>query len=337
MAVDLSGVLENRVYNNPIDLYQHVVDHIEDNHLTVSIVPEGWDLEYIGFYKFLDFVRQYLHPDLQVTIETCNIFQKHPPYVTLNQKSPGFVGTTMSQWKPEYLKAKQIEKTFGLFVNRPDVPRLHFLSHLYSVYRSKSILTANFSSAEIRTMMHHQEAITIESNPALYDLLKILPISGPNSEKIPFTTSIRNQIHIPLYHRFFCEIVCETNFTQGFFPTEKIWRPILYKTPFILVGAPGFVNSLRTLGFKTFDNYWDETYDDISPGLDKTSDWDWLEQKFNHIGNIISTLATKNNSELQEMYDSMQDILDHNYNLVTEGYADRIQGRLHYLGKSVKL
>jgi len=337
VAVNLSGVLQNSLYNNPIDLYKHVVDHITDNHLTVSIDPEGWDLEYIGFYKFLDFVRQYLHPDLQVTIETSNIFQKHPPYVTLDYKTPGFIGNALSWWKPEYLQPKQIDKTFGLFVGRPDVPRLHFLSHLYSMYRDKSILTANCKNFQIGSAMHQQEAETIASNPALYDLIKILPISGPNNETVDFSSSIRNPINIPLYQRFFCEIVCETNFTQGFFPTEKIWRPILYKTPFIVVGAPGFINHLKALGFKTFDNYWNETYDDISPSPDALP-WSWLEQKFNNIENIISMLACKNNAELQEMYDSMQDILDHNYNLITQNYpVHHIQGRLHDLSKSAKL
>jgi hypothetical protein len=336
MAVNLCRVLENRLYNNPIDLYQHIVDQIEDNHLAISIEPEGWDLEYIGFYQFLDFIRRYLHPGLQVTIETCNIGQKHPPYVTLVQKVPGFLGLAMNWWKPEYLRPKQIEKTFGLFVCRPDISRLHFLSHLYSMYGDKSILTANCRHADIRRMLHHKEAMTIESSPALYDLLKILPISGPNSEHFNSPGKF-DAINIPLYHRFFCEIVCETNFTQGFFPTEKIWRPMLYKTPFIVVGAPGFVENLKALGFRTFDAYWDETYDTISLGADDTFQWSWLRQKHNNINSIISMLASKNNSELQEMYDSMQDILDHNYNLLSENFGDRVRGRLHNLGMSAKL
>ena len=43
--------------------------------------------------------------------------------------------------------------------------------------------------------------------------------------------------------------------------TEKIFKPIVSKQPFMLLGAPGNLEYLRSYGFKTFDGIIDESYD----------------------------------------------------------------------------
>jgi hypothetical protein len=61
-------------------------------------------------------------------------------------------------------------------------------------------------------------------------------------------------------------VVTETLFgganTPCFF-TEKIFKPIYYKMPFIVVGTPGYLKHMRTCGYKTFSNLWSEDYDDV--------------------------------------------------------------------------
>ena len=47
------------------------------------------------------------------------------------------------------------------------------------------------------------------------------------------------------------------------FPTEKTWRVILCKRPFIAATTPYFLKGLKQLGFKTFSPYIDESYDTI--------------------------------------------------------------------------
>ena len=46
--------------------------------------------------------------------------------------------------------------------------------------------------------------------------------------------------------------------------TEKILRPIALGQPFILASTPGSLDYLRSYGFKTFENIWDEGYDTIA-------------------------------------------------------------------------
>jgi len=45
--------------------------------------------------------------------------------------------------------------------------------------------------------------------------------------------------------------------------TEKIFKPIVSKQPFMLIAAPGNLEYLRSYGFKTFDGIIDESYDKI--------------------------------------------------------------------------
>lgn len=43
--------------------------------------------------------------------------------------------------------------------------------------------------------------------------------------------------------------------------TEKTWKPIYLGVPFVVIGTPGHLSSLRSYGFKTFENVIDESYD----------------------------------------------------------------------------
>ena len=46
-------------------------------------------------------------------------------------------------------------------------------------------------------------------------------------------------------------------------PSEKSFKPIAYYHPFLLIGPCRLLNNLRRLGFETYENLFDETYDAI--------------------------------------------------------------------------
>ena len=59
-----------------------------------------------------------------------------------------------------------------------------------------------------------------------------------------------------------CSIVSETNDNNDeIFMTEKIWKPIMAQHLFIVHGNHLYLQKLREMGFKTFSNYFDESYD----------------------------------------------------------------------------
>jgi len=88
--------------------------------------------------------------------------------------------------------------------------------------------------------------------------------SGDASSRIPFTID-RIDYHndAPNYEAFW-HIVTETVFYYDkLHLTEKMFKPIVSKQPFMLLAAPGNLEYLRSYGFKTFGNVIDESYDTI--------------------------------------------------------------------------
>lgn len=68
------------------------------------------------------------------------------------------------------------------------------------------------------------------------------------------------------YDSTLISVVGESLFTNGqnLFITEKVMKPIYWSHPFIVVGDPGTLARLRTLGFRTFGAVIDESYDEIT-------------------------------------------------------------------------
>ncbi len=158
--------------------------------------------------------------------------------------------------------------------------------------------------------------------PSLIDLESAEPIlvnSGysvfyPKSVKYfghnnPAFDNPRNKTLESFYNRAFCDIVNETRFAQhtGNF-SEKLFQPIRYKTPFILVAPPYTLEYAKNYGFKTFSDYWDESYDHCVNH----------EQRLIKILQLINYINGLSLDQCQSLYQSMTDILEHNYNILLE-------------------
>ena len=111
---------------------------------------------------------------------------------------------------------------------------------------------------------------------------------------------------MPLYNDFFVDLIGVT-FTVGdtFYLDEKEVRPILCMTPFIIYGTNGHLESMRGTGFKTFNQWWDESYDDVEDPV----------QRLSAIGDVMAWICGHSLEQLQAMLISMQPVLEHNYQL----------------------
>lgn len=112
-------------------------------------------------------------------------------------------------------------------------------------------------------------------------------------------------INETLHSNTFVSIITETLYNdKTIFLSEKIWKPLFAGQPFIVLGNPGTLRELKALGFKTFSEYWDESYDDepnFTRRLEKVLD------VMHYINNIDS-------KTLLEMTNRMKPILVHNFN-----------------------
>jgi hypothetical protein len=79
-------------------------------------------------------------------------------------------------------------------------------------------------------------------------------------------------------------LVTETVFNYPYsFRTEKIWKPIAVGHPFIVVSNSGYYRDLQRLGFQTFGNLIDETFDQIDNNTERLNrvakEVEWLCQQ----------------------------------------------------------
>ena len=122
------------------------------------------------------------------------------------------------------------------------------------------------------------------------------------------------------YSKTYISVVLESLFVSnlnsatGVDISEKVSHPIKHLHPFIIHGQCGYLKQLKLLGFKTFDTWWDESYDHIAN--------DTLRQRA--ILKLIKKLSATSFTELSSMYKQMLPTLKHNENVFRSNYDSKI-------------
>ena len=88
------------------------------------------------------------------------------------------------------------------------------------------------------------------------------------------------------------------------FITEKTYRNIKYKKPFIVVGQQYTLAALRKLGYKTFHPLIDESYDSIKD----------TKERVTTIFRQLEKLRQMSDSEFADLLSKCKPILEYNYN-----------------------
>jgi len=101
------------------------------------------------------------------------------------------------------------------------------------------------------------------------------------------------------YKNMFVDIVCETDLDTCF-TTEKTLRPIIFKTPFLLMAGKGTLQKLKDIGFKTFDHWWSEDYDNYTHF-----------ERMEKILDIVEWISVQYN--VKKFKEEMTSILEHNH------------------------
>ena len=96
--------------------------------------------------------------------------------------------------------------------------------------------------------------------------------------------------------------------------TEKTFKPIVLRMPFVIVGCAGSLSYLRSYGFQTFSTLWDESYDDEIDDV----------KRYEKITGVLKELDSVSVSEKQRIFDQAHDICKHNYNHFYNGGFEEI-------------
>ncbi len=110
------------------------------------------------------------------------------------------------------------------------------------------------------------------------------------------------------YNDSYFSVVCETNFknTNTRFLTEKTYKTIVHKHPFILMSVPKSLEYFREKGYKTFHPYIDESYDL------ETDD----QKRIQMILAETERLCKLSQQELENLFVQTKEVCDHNYELL---------------------
>lgn len=123
------------------------------------------------------------------------------------------------------------------------------------------------------------------------------------------------------YHRTFISVIPETHYEDGIlFRSEKIWKTLAAGHPFMVISCKGFLKSLKQLGYRTFDKWIDESYDNED---------NWI-RRIEMITDEVKRLSTLSIEKLTQMRDEMDKDINYNQRLFKLHNHRDIQTDGHY-------
>ena len=160
--------------------------------------------------------------------------------------------------------------TFNRLITHDRSYRIYFISQLIKhnlIEKGLISFGVNDNGQTWKDEINNKTKLSMDSREEIWHYLKDYPLNKlvidsnvvHGSESANIIRSVNNNNIDAFWH-----IVTETVFYYDkLHLTEKIFKPIVSKQPFMLIGAPGNLKYLKSYGFKTFDSVIDESYDSI--------------------------------------------------------------------------
>jgi hypothetical protein len=145
-------------------------------------------------------------------------------------------------------------------------------------------------------------------------------------DRYPFSIDYEDAEFVSGMHNFFTKkdmwmqtyfsVVSETSASDDWcFITEKTVRPMIYYHPFIIWGNPGTLKVLKSYGFETFPEFFNESYDEVYDS----------KKRLSMIINDINKLCNLPLDEIHLLYQSVIPKLIHNRKLLISLHTDNIR------------
>jgi len=286
--------------------YPKLINYLSSNQnkdIKIKIEPEAICLRKIGLYDILD-----CFTFNNVIIHTNNPIESHDKYTIIHNRVDVWTANPNADVLEHH--TWNFKKKFLCLYGRPTAGRLgigcyvakHHTQHAHVHYSFPVI--DNEYNFEIDKLLTYR----IESIAEVGEMLPQMPVTLESTKH--YTAFNGYDYADPLtryYQDIFVDLVVESHVAGNtFFPTEKTFRPMWLKKPFIIFASKDYLCYLRQMGFRTFADFWDEDYD----GYDG-------RERYNKILELINKIAETNTNQLESMYLDMQYTLDYNYNMLT--------------------
>lgn len=253
-----------------------------ESSVTIDLRSEGPSLNLLGVTDIIDqwLIKRKLSPDVVTLFRWSNSVEWVPYQRSFCNPVSHFFPMSQDYWevKPQYVDNSNLNtKLFGVMIGRLSIPRTcmlyqaatHYSGHFFiSKMPSREMMPwdIDYSQAKIfdnfdHWLPRHDQMRMIRwynsHCPGSADNLTV-----QDQFKNPTSYIDTNRSILNFYSKFAMELVAET-YCQGetFFPTEKTVRPLMAMKPMLVYGPKYFLARLRNMGFKTWHDLWDESYD----------------------------------------------------------------------------
>jgi hypothetical protein len=207
------------------------------------------------------------------------------------------------------IKNKDSIRLYNCLQKRPRPHR----AWLFNALRENDLLSCGINTMN-KFVASPFEGITM-SQDCFIECNNLLPIL-PRNDKSHFAFvdgdcgEYLSKINYDVTLDTYISIVSESLFSESSlscFLSEKTFKPIASRHPFIIFGNKHSLKYLKSLGYKTFHPFINESYDDMS-GIERAKE----------IIKELQRLSQKNHKEWINTYKEITDILNHNFNLLSK-------------------
>lgn len=246
-------------------------------------------------------------------------------------KSIWFLDANVENFEESFLKAfavnltkSQTTKKRKLFLNYNRRPHYHRVALATALLTNDKIKDKGWVSLGNKNISFSRQNFSFKETirqiipiDSRLNQTKMLEFWDVNSDAVDIKIDDKNlfdnqsgDLDLKAHFETFVSVVSETIVEENsIFFSEKIVKPIYCCQPFILFGNPGSLKKLKSLGYMTFGDFWDESYDEETNYV----------KRMEMIIDILETLSEKTETELYEMIIEMEPIFTHNYNKLLMG------------------
>ena len=209
-------------------------------------------------------------------------------------------------------RSNRYEKYFLCYQRRPRLGRILMYGLIKINPKLKDKTTISLGALEpgdlpehLLQAQKHSVNIANQFNKKVAKYIKELDIFHHRSISENLEQNLASSFIEQEHSEHFLSIVSETHLdNKTLFFSEKIWKPIYACQPFILFGNPHSLKKLHELGYRTFSDFWDESYDEIENMVDRLV----------AIEKVLEEIASWPPEKLREVRFQMHNILEHNIN-----------------------
>ena len=283
---------------NPQEVADILENNVNDEFVVLDMGTEGPSLKALGI---VDLIKRHIDSS-KVYVDHWHNVVEPCEFTRLNNPRISHFFWMCEKYRIDPAPLMHERFLFGFFVGRMTLPRARMLWDLKREHNNQCLLSLMRQHGQPTSAVDTwEEWFPDDKNKFLdwWGMRDVRSLDGHTVAEQYMPGQNTNKDLLAHYGRFDIEIVAET-YTRGetFFPTEKTIRPITATKAMLIHGPQNYLQRLAELGFRTWKDLWDESYDQFE-GAER---WE----------KMLSTINLIKHQDQTCLQHSMQDINQHN-------------------------